>query len=74
MNWAKSTGFGIVSGMALVTIVLLSAFGYVWLNPQGGDSWDAGYFFTHPAFFIIFAAGFISGFAWKAARLRRDSN
>jgi hypothetical protein len=53
MNLAKSTGFGIVSGIVLVIIALLSAFVYVWLNPAGGDSWDAGYFFTHPALFII---------------------
>jgi hypothetical protein len=74
MNWVKSSGVGVVSGMALVTIVLLCAFGYVWLNPEGGDRWDAGYFFTHPAFFIIFAVGFVPGFAWKATRSGKSSN
>jgi hypothetical protein len=73
MNLAKSIGFGIASGMALVMIVLLTAFGYIRVNPEGGDSWDAGYFFTHPAFFVVFGVGFISGFAWKAMRARKNS-
>ena len=73
MNLAKSLGFGVVSGTALVIIVLLSAFGYVRLKPEGGDSWDAGYLFTHPPFFVIFAVGFISGFFWKATRSLRNS-
>jgi len=74
MRLAKGVGFGIVSGGALVVIVLLSAFGYVWLKPEGGDSWDAGYFFTHPAFFFIFGTGFICGFFWKVRRSRRNRN
>ncbi len=74
MNLAKSLLFGIVCGAALFVIVLLSAFGYVRLNPEPGDRWDAGYCFTHPAFFLIFGIGFISGFLWKAMRSGRNSN
>jgi hypothetical protein len=74
VNLAKSIGSGIVSGVALVAIVLLVAFGYVWLKPEGGDSWDAGYFFTHPAFFILFTIGFLSGFAWTAVRSHKKSD
>jgi peptidoglycan/LPS O-acetylase OafA/YrhL len=72
MRLAKSVGFGIVSGGVLVIIVLLSAFGYVWLKPEGGDSWDASYFFTHPAFFFIFGIGFTCGFFWKVKRPHRN--
>ena len=64
MKLAKSVAIGVASGVALVVVVLLSALGYVWLNPEGGDSWDAAYFFTHPAFFILFAIGFTVGFMW----------
>jgi len=62
---AKSVAVGVASGVALIVVVLLSAFGYVRLNPEGGDSWDAIYFFTHPAFFVLFAVGFTVGFMWK---------
>jgi hypothetical protein len=46
---------------------------YVKMFPEGGDSWDAKYFFTHPAFFI-FAAGFTIGISWKIIRSRQISN
>ncbi len=72
MRLAKSVGFGIVSGGVLVIIVLLCAFGYVWLKPEGGDRWDAAYFFTHPAFFFIFGIGLICGFFWKLKGSRRN--
>jgi hypothetical protein len=60
--------------MALVMIILLSAFGYVWLNPEGGDSWDANYFFTHPAFFIIFTFGFIAGYILNVVRTNKTQS
>jgi peptidoglycan/LPS O-acetylase OafA/YrhL len=62
---AKSIATGVASGVAFIIVVLLAAFGYVWLNPEGGDSWDAVYFFTHPAFFVLFAIGFTVGFLWS---------
>ena len=65
MKLAKSVAVGAVSGIALTVMVLLFAFGYAWLNPEGGDSWDAVYFFTHPAFFVLFAIGFTVGFTWR---------
>jgi hypothetical protein len=33
----------------------------VWLFPEGGDSWDAVYFFTHPAFYVLLGTGFAIG-------------
>ena len=74
MSLAKCLLFGIISGTALFVVILLSAFGYVWLNPEGGDRWDGGYCLSHPAFFIIFGVGFIFGFIWQAMRLGRYSN
>jgi hypothetical protein len=64
MKLAKSVAIGVASGVTLIIVVLLSAFGYVWLNPEGGDSWNAAYFFTHSAFPILFAIGFTVGFVW----------
>ena len=61
----KTFAFAVISGMGLVAIALLIAFAFVWMNPAGGDSWDAWYFFTHPAFFVIFGTGFIAGMSWK---------
>jgi peptidoglycan/LPS O-acetylase OafA/YrhL len=69
----KTFGFALMSGLLLVAVVLLIALGYVWMYPEGGDSWDARYFFTHPAFFI-FTVGFILGISWKIIRFRRNSN
>ncbi len=65
MRLAKSVAVGAASAVTLIVVVLSSAFGYVWLNPEGGDSWDAVYFFTHPAFFILFAIGFTVGLMYR---------
>ncbi len=70
----KKIRLALMSGLSLVAVVLLLAFGYVWMYPEGGDSWDARYFFTHPAFFIIFAVGFMLAISWKIVRGRQISN
>jgi hypothetical protein len=62
----RAIGFGAVTGLLFTSIVLGAALVYsFWIAPEGGDSWDAAYFFTHGAFFVLFAVGFAPGFAWK---------
>ena len=68
----KTAWLGLATGVLLVTVVLLIAFAYVWLFPEGGDSWDARYCFTHPFVYVVFAAGFSLPFAWRAIRSRRS--
>jgi putative intracellular protease/amidase len=63
----------VASGVALIVVVLLSAFCYVWWNPEGGDSWDTVYFFTHPAFFVLFAIGFTVGFMWRFRKAKSST-
>lgn len=57
----KTVGYGVLFGASFVMVALLIAFIYVWLFPAGGDSWDAVYFFTHPAFYVLFGTGFAVG-------------
>ncbi len=57
----KTLAFGVTFGAGFVVLTLLAAFIYVWLFPEGGDSWDAAYFFTHPAFYVLFLTGFVAG-------------
>jgi len=67
----RTLGYALVSGVLLVMAVLLIAFAYVWMFPEGGDGWDARYCFTHPFVYMVFAAGFALPFAWRAVRSRR---
>ena len=67
----KTVGYAVASGVSLVIFVLLIAFAYVWMFPEGGDSWDAHYFFTHPAFYVIFAMGFTGAILWQVTRSRQ---
>jgi hypothetical protein len=59
--------------LAFVVLVLLITFAYALLipDPEPVTGWDVGYFFSHGAFFVLFAMGFISGFFWKKFRVRR---
>lgn len=65
MRFGTSIAIGVASGIALIVVVLLSAFATSGLNPEGGDSWGAVYFFTHPAFFALFAVDLTVGFIWR---------
>jgi hypothetical protein len=66
----KTLAFGAIFGTGFVVLTLLAAFVSVWLHPAGGDSWDTGYFFTHPAFYVLFGIGFLIGWLIR----RRFSN
>jgi hypothetical protein len=75
MSGMRTAAIGLISGAALVVLTLLVAFVYVVLFPEGGDSWDAVYFFTHPAFYVLFGAGFAVGVGllrWKASRAKAN--
>ena len=62
----KAVGLGAASGLIITAIVLSCAMVYsFWIAPEGGDSWDAAYFFTHGAFLVLFTVGFAPGFALK---------
>jgi hypothetical protein len=74
MAGMKMLATAVVSGFSLVAIVLLCAFAYVWMFPEGGDSWDAKYFFTHSAFYVLFGTGFALGFGIQKWRERRRSS
>lgn len=68
----RTASLGLATGVLLVAVVLLIAFAYVWLFPEGGDSWDAHYCFTHPFVYVVFAAGFALPFAFRAIRSQRS--
>ena len=64
----KTFALALFSGALLVGASLFSAFAYVDRHPEGGDSWDAHYCFTHPFVYVVFAAGFALPFSWRAIR------
>jgi peptidoglycan/LPS O-acetylase OafA/YrhL len=74
MAGMRALVIGAISGMVLVVLILFAAFVWVALFPEGGDSWDAKYFFTHSAFYVLFGTGFALGFGIQKWRERRRSN
>ena len=72
VGMGRAIGFGVATGLLFTAIVLAAAMIYCfWIAPKGGDSWDAAYFFTHWAFFVLFAIGFVPGFSWKKMQQQR---
>jgi hypothetical protein len=67
----RRIGFGIATGLLFTSVVMIASLVYCfWIAPEGGDRWGVAYFFTHGAFFVLFALGFIPGFAWKMCQNR----